>query len=72
MFIALRDLACAKGRFSLMNRVVALIAYPMVFLSGLSVGVISNNLAGLIAAPVTRSSPAKWQEATYGPPVQGD
>jgi putative ABC transport system permease protein len=53
MFIALRDLAYAKGRFALMGLVVALVAYLMTFLSGLSGGLISNNVSGLIAAPVT-------------------
>ena len=36
MFIALRDLAYAKGRFLLMGLVVALVAYLMTLLSGLS------------------------------------
>lgn len=53
MFIALRDLIHAKGRFALMGLVVALVAYLMTFLSGLSGGLISNNVSGLIAAPVT-------------------
>jgi len=56
MFIALRDLAYAKGRFLLMGLVVALVAYLMTFLSGLSGGLISNNVSGLIAAPVTHFS----------------
>ena len=51
VFIALRDLAYAKGRFALMGLVVALVAYLMTFLSGLSGGLISNNVSGLIAAP---------------------
>ena len=53
MFIAVRDLVYAKGRFALMGLVVALVAYLMTFLSGLSGGLISNNVSGLIAAPVT-------------------
>jgi len=53
VFIALRDLAYAKGRFLLMGFVVALVAYLMTFLSGLSAGLISNNVSGLMALPVT-------------------
>jgi hypothetical protein len=36
MFIAVRDLLHAKGRFLLMGFVIALVAYLMRFLSGLS------------------------------------
>ena len=36
-----------------MGLVVALVAYLMTFLSGLSGGLISNNVSGLMAAPVT-------------------
>ena len=53
MFIAVRDLAFAKGRFLLMGFVIALVAYLMTFLSGLSAGLISNNVSGLMVLPVT-------------------
>jgi len=53
MFIAVRDLAFAKGRFMLMGFVIALVAYLMTFLSGLSAGLISNNVSGLMVLPVT-------------------
>ena len=56
MFIAIRDLAFAKGRFLLMGFVVALVAYLMTFLSGLSAGLISNNVSGLMVLPVTHFS----------------
>jgi putative ABC transport system permease protein len=56
MFIALRDLAFARGRFLLMGFVIALVAYLMTFLSGLSAGLISNNVSGLIALPVSHFS----------------
>lgn len=56
MFIAVRDLAYAKGRFLLMGFVVALVAYLMTFLSGLSAGLISNNVSGLMVLPVTHFS----------------
>jgi len=53
MFIAFRDLVYAKGRFALMGLVVALVAFLMTFLSGLSGGLISNNVSGLLASPAT-------------------
>jgi putative ABC transport system permease protein len=53
MFIALRDLAFAKGRFLLMAIVVALVAFLMTLLSGLSTGLIRNNISGLMALDVS-------------------
>lgn len=53
MFIALRDLAFAKGRFLLMATVVALVAFLMTLLSGLATGLIRNNISGLMALDVS-------------------
>lgn len=53
MFLALRELAFARGRFSLMGLVVALIAILMVLLSGLSVGLVNDGVSGLQRMPVT-------------------
>ncbi|MDJ0926760.1 MAG: ABC transporter permease [Gammaproteobacteria bacterium] len=53
MFIALRDLAYAKGRFALMTLVIALIALLMTSLSGMSAGLIKNNISGLMELDVT-------------------
>jgi putative ABC transport system permease protein len=53
MFIALRDIGFARGRFLLMGFVVALVAYLTTFLSGMSAGLISNNVSGLMVLPVT-------------------
>ena len=53
MFIALRDLAFAKGRFLLMATVVALVAFLMTLLSGLATGLIRNNISALIAMDVS-------------------
>lgn len=53
MFIAMRDLAFARGRFFLMGLVVALIAFLTTLLSGLSAGLIKNNVSGLMNLPVT-------------------
>lgn len=53
MFLALRELAFAKGRFSLMGAVIALIAVLTVILSGLSSGLVNDGVSGLKALPVT-------------------
>ena len=53
MFIAIRDLAFAKGRFLLMGLVIALVAFLVTILSGMSAGLIKNNISGLIELPAT-------------------
>lgn len=53
MFIAIRDLTFAKGRFLLMGLVVALVAFLVTMLSGTSAGLIKNNISGLIELPAT-------------------
>lgn len=53
MFLALRELTFARGRFALMGGVVALIAILMVLLSGLSVGLVNDGVSGLQKLPVT-------------------
>lgn len=53
MFLALRELRFARGRYALMGLVVALIAILMVLLSGLSVGLANDGVAGLKKLPVT-------------------
>ena len=56
MFIAFRDLAFARGRFLLMGLVVALVAFLMTLLTGLSAGLVKNNISGLMELPVTHVS----------------
>ncbi|SDM18051.1 putative ABC transport system permease protein [Nonomuraea maritima] len=53
MFLALRDLRFARGRFALMGAVVALIAVLGVLLSGLAAGLADAGISGLRALPVT-------------------
>jgi putative ABC transport system permease protein len=53
VFLALRELTFARGRFALMGSVVALIAILMVLLSGLSVGLVNDGVSGLKKLPVT-------------------
>lgn len=53
MFLALRELRFARGRFGLMGAVIALIAIRMVMLSGLSAGLVNDGVSGLKKLPVT-------------------
>lgn len=53
MFVALRDLRFAKGRFLLIGVVVALVAFLTTLLSGLASGLIKNNISGLIELDVS-------------------
>ena len=53
MFIGLRDLRYAWGRFLLMAIVVGLVAFLTTLLSGLAAGLIKNNISGLIYLPYT-------------------
>lgn len=58
MFLALRDIRFAKGRFALMGSVVALITLLLVMLSGLTAGLGNQNTSALAkmggAAPVSQ------------------
>jgi putative ABC transport system permease protein len=53
VFLALRELSFARGRFALMGGVVALMALLIVLLSGLSVGLVNDGVSGLQRMPVT-------------------
>ena len=65
MFIALRDLAFAKGRFALMTLVIALIALLMTSLTGMSSGLIKNNISGLMELDVTHIAFEYDDKPTY-------
>lgn len=54
MFLALRDLRFARGRFALMGGVVALIAVLGVLLTGLSAGLSGSGISALAALPAQR------------------
>ena len=53
MFLALRELRFARGRFALMGTVISLISVLVVLLSGLSSGLVNDGVSGLKAMPVT-------------------
>lgn len=56
MFLALRDLRFAKGRFALTGSVVALLALLIVVLTGLAVGLMNDNIGGIRALPADHIS----------------
>ena len=56
MFIALRDLRFARGRFALMAAVVAMVALLMVLLTGLSTGLADDNVSAIAHLPATHLS----------------
>ena len=53
MFVGLRDLWFAKGRFLLMTTVIALVAFLVVMLSGLTEGLAAQNTSGIAELPGT-------------------
>lgn len=62
MFVALRDLRFARGRFLLIGSVVALITVLVGFLSGLTGGLATQNVSAVLALPGDRivlSAPEK-------------
>ena len=65
MFIALRDLAYAKGRFLLMGLVVALVACLVTLLSGISAGLVQNNISGLMELDATHIAFEYSDRPTY-------
>ena len=62
MFIAVRDLTHAKGRFLLMGSVIGLVAFLVTILSGLSGGLIKNNISGLMQLPATHVA-FEWSDS---------
>ncbi|WP_068277451.1 FtsX-like permease family protein [Aldersonia kunmingensis] len=54
MFVALRDLRFARGRFVLIGSVVALITVLVGFLSGLTGGLAMQSISGILAIPADR------------------
>ncbi|MDI1290960.1 MAG: ABC transporter permease [bacterium] len=54
MFVALRDLRFARGRFTLIGSVIALITILVGFLSGLTGGLATQNISSILAIPADR------------------
>lgn len=64
MFLAVRDIRFAKGRFALMGSVVALITLLLVMLSGLTAGLGNQSTSAIAALPA--------QQIVFGAPAGGE
>lgn len=64
MFLAIRDIRFAKGRFALMGSVVALITLLLVMLSGLTAGLSNQSTSAIASLPA--------QQIVFGAPAGGD
>ncbi|MFK0004002.1 ABC transporter permease [Paenarthrobacter sp. NPDC090522] len=64
MFLAIRDIRFAKGRFALMGSVVALITLLLVMLSGLTAGLGDQSTSAIKNLPV--------QQIVFGAPAGGE
>lgn len=70
MYLALRDLRFAKGRFALMGTVVGLITFLLVMLSGLTAGLANQStsaVSGLNATTIVFGAPAGEEPAASFP-----
>ncbi len=65
MFLALRELWFARGRFALMGAVLSLMAVLTVLLSGLAVGLVDDGIAGLRRLPASHLAFQPGSEATF-------
>lgn len=65
MFVALRDLRFAKGRFALVGLVIGLVALMATLLSGLANGLVDDGISGLRRLPLTHLAFQKGAESTF-------
>lgn len=65
MFLALRELSFARGRFALMGSVITLVAVLAVLLSGLANGLVDDGISGLRALPVSHLGFQQGADSTF-------
>lgn len=65
MFVALRDLWFAKGRFALVGLVIGLLALMATLLSGLANGLVDDGISGLRRLPLTHLAFQPGSESTF-------
>ena len=65
MFLAVRELSFARGRFALMGSVIALVATLTVLLSGLATGLVDDGISGLRALPVSHLGFQHGADSTF-------
>ena len=70
MFLAIRDIRFAKGRFALMGAVVALISLLLVLLSGLTAGL--GNQSTSAVADLGKASGTPVSQLVFGAPAAND
>lgn len=69
MYLALRDLRFARGRFALMGTVIALVSLLVVLLSGLTAGLSAQSISALESLPAERLAfalPGQGQQLSFG------
>lgn len=65
MFVALRDLWFAKGRFALVGLVIGLVALMATLLSGLANGLVDDGISGLRRLPATHLAFQDGADSTF-------
>ena len=72
MYLALRDLLVARGRFALVGAVIALVSLLAGLLSGLATGLVDDGISGLRRLPLTHvafqeGSGSEFSRSSLGP-----
>jgi len=65
VFLALRDLKFARGRFALVGLVIGLVALMATLLSGLANGLVDDGISGLRALPLTHLAFQPGADSTF-------
>lgn len=65
MYLGLRDLRVAKGRFALVGAVIVLVALLSTVLSGLANGLVDDGISGLRALPLTHLTFQEGAESSF-------
>lgn len=71
MFLALRDLRVARGRFALIGSVIALVALLSTLLSGLATGLVDDGISGLRALPISHLAFQRGADSSFSRSVLG-
>lgn len=72
MFLAIRDIRFAKGRFALMGAVVALISLLLVLLSGLTAGLGNQSTSAVAQLGTGTGSGTAVNQMVFGAPAKND
>ncbi|HWJ82935.1 MAG TPA: ABC transporter permease [Nocardioides sp.] len=65
MYVALRDLRAARGRFVLVGLVISLVALLTTLLSGLAAGLVDDGISGLRRLPLTHLAMEDGSDGTF-------